>query len=134
MDFNDRNFYYRCDAVSGDYEVIAAAVCNRDGSVNKRYVSKENPWGQIFLLDKIEIQEKYQNLGVGSTIIEFLPKMLIHQFDWLTGIFFCASDYSSAHKYGFDSEEYKQGCQKLIDFYKKRGYRIVKDNVMYQCW
>ena len=32
--------------------------------------------------------------------------------------------------YGFNSEEYREGTKKLVNFYKKSGFKTVKNNVM----
>lgn len=128
--YNDRNFYITCDDVSGDLETIATTICNKTGAVSKKYLTDEADYEKIFILDHIEIDEKYRNKGIGSDIIKNLPKMLRYQFDYGANIFLCASDFESAQKYGFDSEEYKNGCQKLIKFYEKFGYKVIEDNVM----
>lgn len=85
---------------------------------------------KIFILDHIELDEKYRHKGIGSDLIKNLPNMLRYQFDYGSNIFLCASDFESAKKYGFESDEYKNACLKLIEFYKKCGYKIIKDNVM----
>lgn len=59
-----------------------------------------------------------------------LRNIIIYQFDSGSTIFLCASDFESAEKYGFASEEYENGKAQLICFYKKMGFRVVKDNIM----
>ena len=59
--------------------------------------------------------------------------MMNYQFSSGKAIFLCASDYESADKYGFDSEEYREGTKKLVEFYKKLGFKVVKNNVMVYC-
>lgn len=60
-----------------------------------------------------------------------LPKMLQYQFDAGYTIFLCASDYISANHHGFDSLQYKIGIDRLINFYKRFGFRVIKDNIMF---
>lgn len=41
-----------------------------------------------------------------------------------------SSDFESAHLYGFDSENYKAGTNRLIKFYSNLGFKTIKNNVM----
>ena len=56
--------------------------------------------------------------------------MIRYQFCEGSTIFLCASDYEMAEQYGFESDEYEKGKNRLIQFYAKLGFRVVKDNVM----
>ena len=51
--------------------------------------------------------------------------MINHQFDSGKALFLCASDFESANKYGFDSKEYKEGTKRLVEFYKKLGFKVI---------
>ena len=127
---NDENFYDLCDSVSGDLKDIASAICGKSGAILKRYLSGKSEYENVFILDKLSINKEYRNHGIGSVIMKNLPDMIRYQFDAGSTIFLCASDYESAAQYGFESEEYEQGKNRLIRFYKKFGYRVVKDNIM----
>lgn len=127
---NDDEFFYKCDNASGDCQVIASAICGKRGSVRKKYLSKGSEYEPIFILDQIEIEKSYRGKGIGSSIIKNLPKLLLYQFGYGSNIFLCASDYESADEYDFDSSEFKDGCQRLIRFYKRFGYKVIKDNVL----
>ena len=69
--------------------------------------------------------------GIGTDVMKNLPKMLQYQFDVGYTIFLCARDYISAQKHGFDSLQYKAGTDRLINFYKKVGFRVIKGNIMF---
>lgn len=127
---NDETFRDQCDAVHGDLEAVASAVCGKSGAVLKKYLSEESEYDYIYILDEIRIDEEYRNCGIGSIVIKNLFKMLNYQFDSGSTIFLCASDFESAAKYGFESDEYENGKTRLIRFYKKMGFRVVKDNIM----
>ncbi len=128
--YNDRNFYITCDDFSADLESIASVICDESGKVSEKYLTDEADYEKIFILDHIEINKKYRNKGIGSDIIKNLSRMLHYQFDYGSNIFLCASDFESAKEYGFDSNEYKEGCQRLIKFYKKFGYKVISNKIM----
>ena len=123
---NTCDFFEKCDAESGDCYTIASVICGNDGSVEMF-----DEFTNVFILDKIEISEKYRNSGIGTAIMKTLPKMLKYEFEFVEAIFLYASDFNKAKVSGFDSHDYKEGSEKLIEFYKRCGYKIVKDNVMF---
>lgn len=128
--YNDKNFLCCCDNLSSDCATIASVICGKSGAVLKKYLSGESEYNYIYILDKITIDSKYRNLGIGSTVVKNLLEMIQYQFDEGSTIFLCASDYEAAHQYGFQSDEYRKGNLRLIQFYTKLGYRVVKDNIM----
>lgn len=127
---NDKNFLMRCDMLSGDCSAIAGAICGKSGAVLKKYLSGECEYNYIYILDQITIDSKYRNLGIGSAIMKNLLEMINYQFGEGSTIFLCASDYEAAHQHGFQSKEYEEGKRRLIQFYTKFGYRVIKDNIM----
>ncbi len=128
--YNDKNFFSSLDSVSEDCSMIARAVCGKSGAVLKKYLSGESEYDLVYILDQITIDKKFRNCGIGSVIIKNLLKMINYQFGHGSTVFLCASDYESAEQYGFESSEYEEGKNRLIEFYKKLGFRIVKDNIM----
>ena len=130
---NDSSFWDKCDMVSGDCEVIASTICGKRGNILKKYIPDMREWNTILILDKIEINKSFRGNRIGSSVIRKLLYMMNYQFDSGKAIFLCASDYESADKYGFDSNEYKEGTKKLVEFYKKLGFKVIKNNVMVYC-
>lgn len=127
---NDNTFYDRCDATSGDCEAVASAICGSGGAVKRQYLSGEKRHDKIYILDHIRIQPKYRNNGIGTTVIKNLLRMLQIQFHEGKTLFLFASDFESAAEKDFDSEEYKKGTMRLIKYYEKLGFRVIKGNVM----
>ena len=130
---NDCNFYDKCDAVSGDIEVVASTICGKRGNVLKKFIPDTTDFDAILILDKITIKKEYRGKGIGSSVIKKLTYMMNYQFGIGKVIFLCASDFESANEYGFDSVEYKEGTKRLVEFYKKLGFKVVKNNVMVYC-
>lgn len=128
--YNDNDFLYCCDRMSGDCAAIASAICGKSGAVLKKYLCGEAEYNYIYILDQITINSQYRNLGIGSAVVKNLLNMIRYQFNEGSTIFLCASDYEAAHHHGFHSDEYRKGTQQLIQCYTKLGYRVVKDNIM----
>ena len=82
------------------------------------------------ILDQITIEKEYRGKGIGSGVVKHLLYMLNYQFGSGCVIFLYASDYEAAKEYGFDSDEYRAGCNRLISFYKRLGFRLIKNNVL----
>lgn len=128
--YNEGDVFDQCDSVSADCANIAEAICGKSGRILSRYLSGESQYEPVYILDQIEISKEYRNQGIGSTIIKNLLNMLNYQYGYGRTLFLCASDYESSARYGFDSDEYKNGKKRLIRFYKRIGFRVVKDNIM----
>ena len=76
------------------------------------------------------VEESYRGKGIGSSVVKKLIYMMNYQFGSGKTLFLCASDFETAHDYGFDSREYKEGTKRLVEFYKKLGFKVVKNNVL----
>ena len=131
---NDGSFLSRSDNLSGDCCFVAETICDiKTGAVRSKYFSERNFSERIFVLDQIVIDKEHRGKGIASTIIKNLPEVLNNQFDedepGFT-IFLCASAMGKTNL-GFDSEEYKKEAAHLVQFYKKHGYKLIKDNVMF---
>ena len=55
---------------------------------------------------------------------------LSYQFEEASTLFLCASDFEVAKQYGFKSAEFEEAKNRLIKFYSKLGFRVIKDNIM----
>ena len=128
--YNEGDVQDRCDSVGGACEAIAAAICGKPGRILSRYLSGASQYEPVYILDQIEINKEYRNQGIGSTVIKNLLNMLNYQYCYGRTLFLCASDYESSSRYGFDSDGYKNGEKRLIRFYNRIGFRVVKDNIM----
>jgi len=87
------------------------------------------------MLDEIVINKECRNKGIASAILKNMPEILENQFneieeeDFGITIFLYASAVE-AIELGFQSDSYKLETKKLINFYKKFGYKVVKENIM----
>ena len=127
---NDKDFFDLCDAVSEDCSIVAKTICGKSGAVLKKYLSKDSEYEAIYILDNIKIDKKYRGQGIGSAIIKNLLKMISYQFEEASTLFLCASDFEVAEEYGFDSHEYEERKNRMIKFYSKLGFHIIRDNIM----
>lgn len=124
------NFYELCDIFSGDSEAIACAVCNKSGKISRRFLPDKSTCKSVCILDKIVIEDRFRGMGIGAIIINNIFNIIHNKFG-VSVIFLNASDFESANKYGFESLEYKNGTSRLINFYKKAGFKIIKNNIMF---
>lgn len=127
---NDKEFFELCDARSGDCSVIAKAICGKSGAVLKKYLTKDSEYEAIYILDNITIDKEHRGQGIGSAVVKNLLKMITYQFGEASNLFLCASDFEAAKEHGFDSPEYEEGKNRLIGFYSRLGFRVIKDNIM----
>lgn len=127
---DDCDFYDNCDAMSGDIEAVASAICGKRGNVLKKYIPDSIYFDTILILDKITINREYRGQGIGSSVVKNLLNMINYQFNSGKALFLCASAFELAHEYGFDSAEYKEGTKRLVEFYKKLGFKVIKNNVL----
>lgn len=129
--YNDNKFYQICDDISEDMGILAGLICDESGCISKNLLFEgADEFDSVFVLDNITIDEEYRGNGIGSAIIANLQKMLEYKFEFCRIIFLQASDFETGHKLGFDSKEYIEGNKRLMDFYKKAGFKTVKENVM----
>jgi len=127
---NDKDFFELCDARSKDCSEVAKAICGKSGAVLKRYLAKDSEYEAIYILDNITIDKEYRGQGIGAAVVKNLLKMITYQFGEASTLFLCASDFEAAKEHGFDSHEYEEGRNRLIKFYSKLGFRVIKDNIM----
>ena len=97
--YNDNDFFYCCDRMSGDCAAIASAICGKSGAVLKKHLCGESENDCIYILDEITINSEYRNSGIGSAVAKNLLKMIRYQFNEGSTIFLCASDYEAAHQH-----------------------------------
>ena len=128
--YNDESAYSKLDEISGDCAKIAEVICDDMGYIKDEYINEMASFENVFILDNITIEVDFRGKGIGESILKNLSKMLEVQFGCGENIFLCASDFNSAKEFGFESDEYKNGCKKLIKFYEKCGFKLIKDNVM----
>ena len=125
--YNDCTFSDKCDNQSGDCSAIAEAICDKKGAVDGL-----DEYTGVFILDRIIIHEPNRGLGIGSAIMKNLLSIVQNQFYSMGAVVFYVSDFESQKEFGVESQEYKDGTERLIKFYEKCGYKVVKENVMFK--
>ena len=130
--YNDDDLFLKCDNVSGDCSAVASVI-NRSKATLKKLLSDDFDYATIYILDHIEIDKEYRSLGIGSAIIQNLLKMIQFQFGDEAVLFLCVGAYEAADKFGYDSKEHKTANKRLIRFYERAGFRLIKENVMVYC-
>ncbi len=128
--YPDCNLLDICDSISGDCESVASVICGKRGTVLKKHLPSQVWYPAIYILDRICIEDQYRGKGIGSAVIKNLLTMLKYKFGDDGVIFLCAGDFEAALSYGFESQEYKTGCDRLVAFYERLGFKVLKGKVM----
>lgn len=124
------DFFDFCDNQSGDLYYIANVICDENGVVKSEYLPKKFCEDNVFVLDEIYLEKDYRNRGIASLILKNLSTMLNYQFNLGKVIFLCASDFENLD-ISQENETYKKNTEKLINFYQKFDFKLIKDRVMY---
>ena len=128
--------FWTMDGVSADFSEIAAYALKTNGGFNGKYAFRKQKDGitgySFILIDRFFINEELRSNGIGSIVLKPALKALIEDVYELFdegpfGIVLCASAYEFLFK-----DNYDEMSEKLIDFYKRIGFKRIKESrVMY---
>lgn len=122
------------DAISSDSELIAEAVCDKNGAIRERFCFYKNPLGDgcVIFIDRIEVPEKYRNVGVFDYFLTCLPYLVSEIDPSAIGAVLLASPYELLES-GEESEEYISAQKRLIKGYERHGFKRTKKDsaIMY---
>lgn len=124
-------FYDKCDSYGGDLEPMASAIIDRYGNI-KSYISKDGIYSNILYIDKLIIEEKYRNTKIGSFILQNLTSILYYTNNIYTP---CCQivlpqplkrDADGGYS-NMENENTEYYMKKLIKFYKKNGFKKIRN-------
>lgn len=115
------NCWEKADDFSHDTAEIAKVICRKDGCISPRYT---NEWGSIAcFMDRLYVPEKFRNRGFASLLQKNLGDLLQKVVPLLCGIY----AYTSPWELLDDKDAYKKRQTELLRFYKKFGFKQIKD-------
>lgn len=124
----DTDFYEVCDCVGADLEPLAEAIIDNDRCIKESICDfGEN----LMYIDRIYIEEKYRNLGIGSFIIDSFVELLEYTVSLNPHTLILLPKPQEKNKEGkisnIENEEKKEKyMKKLIKFYKKLGFKKIR--------
>ena len=80
----------------------------------------------ITSIDKIFIEEKYRNKGIGSIIVKELPELIRNILKLRPGCLVLLANPFEIKNKKFVAETNKEKIEKLIKFYEKNGFERIK--------
>lgn len=95
-----------------------------DDEPNDEYVGTDL---DVIYIDKIYLQKKYRNMGIGSTIINELPNLIRNILKLRPGCLVLLANPFEFQGKEFVSERNTDKIEKLIEFYQKNGFERIED-------
>ena len=122
---NNKMFYESCEEESGDLELIAKTICRGHHYIKSNLVER---YKSVLILDNIHVDKEYRGKGIGQLIMSNLQDMMKTQFH-IDTIFLVAG----AYEFNNDDtqDEYETQSDKLVGFYNRCGFNLIKNRVMY---
>ncbi len=98
-----------------------------DDEPNDNYVGVDR---DVLYIDKIFIEKKYRNMGIGSIIVKELPKLIKQILKLRPGCIVLLANPFEIEGKDFKPTRDKKKIENLIKFYAKNGFTRI-DNTQY---
>ena len=95
-----------------------------DNEPNDKYVGMDL---DVIYIDKIFIQKEYRNMGIGSTIVKELPKLIRNILKLRPGCLVLLANPFEIENKEFIAERDKDKIEKLIRFYERNGFERIEN-------
>jgi len=122
------NFLELCDMISSDLYNMAVAITDKDGHVKKSICSPEN---NIMYIANIYVEEQYRGLGIGKYLLDNINDLFFRSLNYKHRTFILKPfPQIKCGEYSLRDSESVSAAEKerLIDFYKKCGYKFIKSS------
>lgn len=122
------NFLELCDMVSADLYHMAVAITDKYGHVKKSICSAEC---NIMYIKNIYVEEKCRRLGIGKYLLDNINDLFYRSLNYTHHTFILSPfPQIKCGKRSLQNIEEVSYAEKkrLIDFYKKCGYKLIKDS------
>ncbi|HHX61981.1 MAG TPA: GNAT family N-acetyltransferase [Epulopiscium sp.] len=127
-------FFMLCDSVSQDLSNMASSIINKDGCIQE-YIC--GPDEKLLYLDKLYIEPKYRNMGIGSYVINEIKELLEYccQISPDVAVLLPSPQEKINGKIVTikDNKEYDDKKNQLIQLYKSCGFqKIANEDFMFK--
>ncbi len=112
------------DLIDSEKQGVCEYLFDFDGEQNDKYVGIDR---DVLYIDKIFIEEKYRNIGIGSLIVKELPKLIKQILKLKPGCLVLFANPFEIENDKFKPTRDKKKIKKLIDFYTKNGFERIKE-------
>jgi len=126
---DDVDFYYLCDSISSDLEMMASSIVNEYGSIREEFCDFD---ATLMYIDRIYIEEKYRGLGIASHVIKDINEILSYSINLYPETLILLPEPQERNKeasLSFMTDERKKNLckQKLIKLYKTLGFNEIEN-------
>ena len=95
-----------------------------DDEPNSNYVGMDR---DVLYIDKIFIEKKYRNMGIGSKLVEELPRLIKQILKLRPGCIVLLANPFEIEVDELKPTREKKKIEKLIEFYTRNGFQRIKD-------
>lgn len=95
-----------------------------DDEPNSNYVGMDR---DVLYIDKIFIEKKYRNMGIGSKLVEELPRLIKQILKLRPGCIVLLANPFEIEVDELKPTREKKKIEKLIEFYTRKGFQRIKD-------
>lgn len=115
------------DLIDSEKQGVCEYLFDFDGEQNDKYVGIDK---DVLYIDKIFIEKKYRNMGIGGLIVKELPKLIRQILKLRPGCIVLLANPFEIEEKEFKPTRDKKKIEKLIKFYTKNGFERI-DNTPY---
>lgn len=116
--------YELFDLLDSEKEGVCEYLFDFDGYPNEEYVGLER---DVLYIDKIFIEKKYRNLGIGSKIVKKLPRLIRQILKLRPGCIVLLANPFEMEGKELNANRDKKEIENLIEFYVKNGFERIEN-------
>ena len=112
------------DLIDSEKQGVCEYLFDFDGEQNDKYVGIDR---DVLYIDKIFIEKKYRNVGIGSLIVKELPRLVRQILKLRPGCIVLLANPFEIEEKKFKPTRDKKKIEKLIQFYSRNGFQRIED-------
>jgi len=125
----DISFYYLCDSISSDLEMMALAIVDEHGTIKEEFCDFDET---LMYLDRIYVKEEFRGFGIASFITKNINEILEYSINLYPQALILLPMPQEKNEEGLLSEmknNQKKNLykQKLVKLYKNLGFNEIEN-------